>query len=130
MHETRTIAEWAIDLKLVDIPETVKDHARRFILDNFGCQVAGATLPWSKDYREVITRTRSGRGATVAYYGDQLAPDDTAFLNSAFNHANETDDTHLKSPTHPGGIAVPAAPAMAEYAKGDGAQLLFAVIAT
>jgi len=129
MHETRTIAEWAIDLKLVDIPETVKDHARRFMLDNFGCQVAGATLPWSKDYREVITRTRSGRGATVAYYGDQLAPDDAAFLNSAFNHANETDDTHLKSPTHSGGIAVPAALAMVEYAKGDGAQLLLAVIA-
>ena len=55
MHETRTIAEWAIDLKLVDIPETVKDHARCFILDNFGCQVAGATLPRSKGYREVIT---------------------------------------------------------------------------
>ena len=129
MHETRTIAEWAIGLNLSEIPEEVKAHARRFILDNFGCQVAGATLSWSKDYREVITRTRSGNGATVAYYGDRLAPDDAAFLNSAFNHANETDDTHLKSPTHPGGIAVPAAMAMAEYAEGDGEKLLLAVIA-
>lgn len=129
MNETRTIAEWAVSLKLSDIPEDVKAHARRFILDNFGCQIAGATLPWSKDYREVITRTRSGNGATVAYYGDRLAPDDAAFLNSAFNHANETDDTHLKSPTHPGGIAVPAALAMAEYAGGDGEKLLLAVIA-
>ena len=129
MHETRTIAEWAIGLNLSEIPEEVKAHARRFILDNFGCQVAGATLSWSKDYREVITRTRSGNGATVAYYGDRLAPDDAAFLNSAFNHANETDDTHLKSPTHPGGIAVPAALAMAEYAGGDGEKLLLAVIA-
>ena len=129
MHETRTIAEWAIGLNLSEIPEEVKAHARRFILDNFGCLVAGATLSWSKDYREVITRTRSGNGATVAYYGDRLAPDDAAFLNSAFNHANETDDTHLKSPTHPGGIAVPAAMAMAEYAEGDGEKLLLAVIA-
>jgi len=129
MHETRTIAEWAIGLNLSEIPEEVKAHARRFILDNFGCLVAGATLSWSKDYREVITRTRSGNGATVAYYGDRLAPDDAAFLNSAFNHANETDDTHLKSPTHPGGIAVPAALAMAEYAGGDGEKLLLAVIA-
>ena len=129
MNETRTIAEWAVSLKLAEIPEDVKAHARRFILDNFGCQIAGATLPWSKDYREVITRTRSGNGATVAYYGDRLAPDDAAFLNSAFNHANETDDTHLKSPTHPGGIAVPAALAMAEYAGGDGEKLLLAVIA-
>ena len=93
------------------------------------CQVAGATLSWSKDYREVFTRTRSGNAATVAYFGDRLAPDDAAFLNSAFNHANETDDTHLKSPTHPGGIAVPAALAMAEYAGGDGEKLLLAVIA-
>ena len=129
MHETRTIADWAIGLNLSEIPEEVKAHARRFILDNFGCLVAGATLSWSKDYREVITRTRSGNGATVAYYGDRLAPDDAAFLNSAFNHANETDDTHLKSPTHPGGIAVPAAMAVAEYAEGDGEKLLLAVIA-
>jgi 2-methylcitrate dehydratase PrpD len=129
MNETRTIAEWAIGLKLSEIPENVKEHARRFILDNFGCQIAGATLPWSKDYHRVITQTRSGNGASVAYYGDRLAPDDAAFLNSAFNHANETDDTHLKSPTHPGGIAVPAALAMAEYAKGDGEKLLLAVIA-
>ena len=129
MYETRTIAEWAIGLNLSEIPEEVKAHARRFILDNFGCQVAGATLSWSKDYREVITRTRSGNAATVAYFGDRLAPDDAAFLNSAFNHANETDDTHLKSPTHPGGIAVPAALAMAEYAGGDGEKLLLAVIA-
>ena len=80
MHETRTIAEWAVGLSLFKIPEEVKAHIRRFILDNFGCQVAGATLSWSKDYREVITRTRSGNGATVAFYGDCLAPDDAAFL--------------------------------------------------
>jgi 2-methylcitrate dehydratase PrpD len=58
-----------------------------------------------------------------------MSPDDAAFLNSTFNHANETDDTHLKSPTHPGGIAVPAAVAMAEYAKASGEKLLLAVIA-
>jgi len=56
-------------------------------------------------------------------------PDDTAFLNATFNHANETDDTHLKSPTHPGQIAVPSAMALAEYAGADGERLLLAVIA-
>ena len=46
MNETRTLATWASGLQLSDIPDTVKDHARRFILDNFGCQIAGATLSW------------------------------------------------------------------------------------
>ena len=128
MNETRTLADWAAGLKLQDVPEKVRDYAKRFILDNFGCQIAGAVLPWSKTYYDVMKATRSGTHCTVAYYGDKMAPDDAAFLNSTFNHANETDDTHLKSPTHPGGIAVPAAQAMAEYAKASGDKLLLAVI--
>lgn len=129
MHETRTLANWVANLRYEDIPETVRDHARRFILDNFGCQVAGATLPWSRSYYDMMRDTRSGSHSTIAYFGDKMAPDDAAFLNSTFNHANETDDTHLKSPTHPGGIAVPAALALAEYAGATGKQLLVAVVA-
>ena len=129
MNETKTLADWTAGLKLKEIPDTVREHARRFILDNFGCQIAGATLPWSQTYYDVIRKTRSGTHCTISYFGDKFSPDDAAFLNSTFNHANETDDTHLKSPTHPGGIAVPAAQALAEYAKADGARFLAAVIA-
>ncbi len=128
MNETKQLADWSARLKLADVPDQVRDYAKRFILDNIGCQIAGATLPWSKTYYDVMKATRSGTHATVAYFGDKMAPDDAAFLNSTFNHANETDDTHLKSPTHPGGIAVPAAMAMAEYAKAGGDKLLLAVI--
>ena len=129
MHESKTLASWVAGLQLSDVPHEVRAHARRFILDNFGCQIAGATLPWSQTYYNVLRSTRSGNPSTVAYFGDKLSPDDAAFLNSTFNHANETDDTHLKSPTHPGGIAVPAALALAEYAKAGGEKLLLAVIA-
>ena len=48
MHETKILAEWIAGLRLEDVPETVKAHARRFLLDNFGCQIAGATVPWSR----------------------------------------------------------------------------------
>lgn len=129
MNETKTLAEWVTSLRLEDIPQPVVDSAKRFLLDNFGCQIAGATLPWSQQYYDVITRTRSGTHSTVAYHGNKLAPDDAAFINAAFNHANETDDTHLKSPTHPGQIAVPSALAIAEYAGASGAKLLLGVIA-
>ena len=129
MSETRILADWVSGLRYEDIPEDVREHARRFILDNFGCQIAGATLPWSKTYYDMMKATRSGSHSTVAFYGDRMSPDDAAFLNSTFNHANETDDTHLKSPTHPGGIAVPAALALSEYANATGEQLLVAVVA-
>ncbi len=129
MAETRMLAEWVSTLRYEDIPGDVREHARRFILDNFGCQIAGAGLPWSKRYYDMMRATRSGSHATVTYYGDRMAPDDAAFLNSTFNHANETDDTHLKSPTHAGGIAVPAALALSEFAGATGKQLLVAVVA-
>jgi 2-methylcitrate dehydratase PrpD len=129
MNETSVLAEWASGLRMKDIPDTVKDHAKRFLLDNFGCQIAGATLPWSKQFYDVLTKSRSGTHSTVAYYGTKLSPDDAAFLNATFNHANETDDTHLKSPTHPGQIAVPCALAIAEYVNASGEQLLLGVIA-
>jgi 2-methylcitrate dehydratase PrpD len=129
MNETSVLAEWVSGLRMKDIPDTVKEHAKRFLLDNFGCQIAGATLPWSKQFYDVMTRTRSGTHSTVAYYGTKLSPDDAAFLNATFNHANETDDTHLKSPTHPGQIAVPCALAIAEYANATGENLLLGVIA-
>jgi len=130
MNETRTLAEFAAALHYEDLPENVQSHSKRFILDNLGCQIAGATLPWSKSYYDLLTETRSGRGGTVVHYGRQLAPDDAAFLNSTFNHANEIDDTHLKSPTHAGAVAVPAALAMVEYAHGSGKDLVTAVAAS
>jgi 2-methylcitrate dehydratase PrpD len=129
MNESRQLAQWVAGLRPSDVPEEVRALTRRFILDNFGCQIAGATLPWSRTYYDVLRATRSGSPSTVAYFGDKLSPDDAAFLNSTFNHANETDDTHLKSPTHPGGIAVPAALALAEYAHASGASVLLAVVA-
>lgn len=129
MHESRTLAQWVAGLRYEDVPREVREQARRFILDNIGCQIAGATLPWSRSYYDVLRRTRSGSDATVAFFGDKLAPDEAAFINSAFNHANETDDTHLKSPTHPGNIAMPVSLAMAEYAHASGVKLLLGVIA-
>ena len=82
MHESRALASWVAGLRYQDVPDNAREHARRFILDNIGCQIAGATLPWSQTYYDVIRKTRSGSHATIAYFGDQLSPDDAAFIRS------------------------------------------------
>ena len=74
MNETRTLAHWAANLKLENLPDNVREYAKRFILDNFGCQIAGATLPWSQTYYDVMKATRSGTHATVSYFGDKMSP--------------------------------------------------------
>ena len=129
MNETKVMAEWVAELDLKAMPQRVVDSVKLFLLDNIGCIIGGTTVPWSSTYYNVIRQTRSGHHSTVAYFGDKLSPDDAAFLNSTFNHANETDDTHLKSPNSSGRHRDPASLALAEYAASSGKHLLLAMIA-
>lgn len=129
MRETEQLARFVTGLGAEALPEAVLRYAKRLLLDSLGCQLAGSALPWSRACYETLRRTRSGQHATVVGSGLRLAPDDAAFLNALYCHANESDDTHLKSPTHPGQVAVPAALALAEYAGAGGRDFLRAMVA-
>lgn len=106
----------------------VVNQAKRMILDNLACQISGAPLPWSRAYRDAAVSLGAGNGATSVYDGDALSIDEAAFLNSAYGHANEFDDTHLASATHPGSVIIPAALALAERDHRTGRELVEAVI--
>ncbi|MBI4191972.1 MAG: tripartite tricarboxylate transporter substrate binding protein [Betaproteobacteria bacterium] len=69
MNEMRTLATWIADLKLSGIPNSVKVYARRFIVANFGCHIAGAMLPWSQVYRDVLCRTHGSTRSAVSKKG-------------------------------------------------------------
>ncbi|WP_315834445.1 MmgE/PrpD family protein [Bradyrhizobium prioriisuperbiae] len=70
----------------------------------------------------------AGRGAaTVASFPLTAAPADAALANGVMAHADETDDSHNESRSHPGSSVVPAALAMGEDGGIDGTRLLRAV---
>jgi len=72
--------------------------------------------------------TYAGKGAaTVAGSLLTAAPIDAALANGVMAHADETDDSHAPSLTHPGCGIVPAALAMAEREEASGEALLRAV---
>ncbi len=129
MNETHILAEWVSQLDLRHSSDAGSGQreavpARQYRLHHW--RRDGAV---ELDLLQCDPETRSGHHATVAFFGDKMSPDDAAFLNSTFNHANESDDTHLKSPTHPGGIATPASFALGEYTACSGRDLLLAMIA-
>jgi 2-methylcitrate dehydratase PrpD len=103
-------------------------QGRRMLVDQLACQIVGATLPWSRAYRDAVIALGPGSGASVVYYGDTLAVDQAAFVNSAFGHAIELDDTHLAAMTHPSQVVVPAVLALAEQRGLGGRAALEAVI--
>ena len=70
----------------------------------------------------------SGQGtATVAGSSLVAAPIDAALANGVLAHADETDDSHSASQSHPGCAVVPAALAAGEQHGIDGTRFLRAV---
>ncbi len=124
--ETERLAHFAADV--TTFAPVVIEQGKRMLLDQFACQIAGATLPWSRAYRDAMTTLGAGGVASVVYYGDAFPLDQAAFINSAFGHANEYDDTHLGAAMHPGSIVIPAVTAIAAARHFSGQRVLDAVI--
>jgi 2-methylcitrate dehydratase PrpD len=126
MNDGALLAAFAVNTR--SFPPEAIEQAKRMVVDGIACQIAFATLPWSRAYRAAMTSLGSGGGATVVYYGDRTSIDNAAFLNSAFLHANEYDDTHLGSGTHPGSIVLAPSLALAEQRGRSGRAVLEAMI--
>ena len=117
LSETRALSEWAAAAALGDLPEGVVHDTKRLILDQLGCQVGCARLPWSRTVLGAV-RDLSGSGpATVVVFGDRLPADEAAFVNSVFAHGNEIDDAHIDFRTHPGSVVIPAALAASQAGR-------------
>ncbi len=129
MTVAEDLATFAQNVDLSDIPIDIQNHTKRIILDQLSVQLACADLPWSTGVYEGITALGSGGPSTVARYGDSVAVDDAAYINSAFGHAFEMDDISIKSINHVGCHAVPTALAVGQQQNSSGEEFLTAVTA-
>jgi 2-methylcitrate dehydratase PrpD len=125
MNETADLAEFAHSITLAQVPERTRAHARLLILDQLGCQLGCARLPWSQQVYQAIMALGSSGPSVVMAMGDLVRPDDAAFINGTFGAANEIDDAHTGVRMHAGAVVVPAVLAVAQ-AEGvrDGADVL------
>ncbi len=109
------------------LPPAVVEKTQHHLLDTVAAMVSGAGLPPG---RKAIAYARSRGGpkeATVVASGFLAGAENAALANGMLAHADETDDSHAPSLTHPGCGIVPAALAMAEREGRDGRSLLRAV---
>ena len=125
---TAFLAEWAAEFRLKDAPEAVVGRMKALVLDFLRVVAVGARMPWSRGARRMALEL-GGRGtSTILLYGDRLDAARSAFVNGAFAHACDLDDTHVGSMHHPGASVLPAALAMAEREDIGGRELLEAAI--
>ncbi|MBN2062042.1 MAG: MmgE/PrpD family protein [Deltaproteobacteria bacterium] len=130
MNETRALAEFVAGIQYRDLTEEVIDKAKNLILDQLGCQLAFATLPWSKIiYRYVEAKHGGKEISTVSYYGLRTVTEDAVFANATFGHGFEMDDDEAHTMSHPGVVVIPSALALGEAKGINGKEFLTAVVA-
>ncbi|MBV9565028.1 MAG: MmgE/PrpD family protein [Bradyrhizobium sp.] len=109
------------------LPDEVAEQAKYHLVDTVAAMISGSELPPGQAAQRYI-REHGGNGAiTVVGSALTASPIDAALANGVMAHADETDDSHNESRSHPGCSVVPAALASCEVFGVDGIGLLRAV---
>lgn len=109
------------------IPESVRERARIHILDTFGAMVSGSQLKPGRLVRSFV-ETQGGVPESSVVLGTRTTAILAALANAVMAHADETDDAHFGTVSHPGSVIVPSALAVAERQHRPGAELVEAVV--
>lgn len=110
------------------LPEAVAEKAKQHILDTLAAMVSGSRLKPGELAIKFI-RQQGGTPEAQIIGADFLTTAINAAMTNGFMaHADETDDSHAPSLTHPGCAIVPAALAMAERENASGEAFLRAVV--
>ena len=109
-------------------PREVMERAKIHLVDTVAAMISGSRLLPGK---AAITHIRSLGGKPEAgVIGTRIVTSaaNAALANGMFGHADETDDTHPPSLTHPGTSVTPAAFAIGERNRLSGTVVLRAVV--
>src|SRR5712675_2820130 len=109
------------------LPAEVMEKTKQHILDTLAAMISGSELPPGRTALQ-FARAYGGREvATVVASNFACGPIEAALTNGMLAHADETDDSHAPSQSHPGCAVVPAALAAGERFGISGERFLRAV---
>ncbi len=125
---TALLAEWAANFRLEDAPAEVVERMKALVLDLLRVVTVGARMPWSRAARRLALELGGNGTSSIMLCGSRLDAARAAFVNGAYAHACDLDDTHVGSMHHAGASILPAVLAMAERENSSGRALLEAAI--
>jgi 2-methylcitrate dehydratase PrpD len=110
------------------LPQAAIEKARQHILDTVAAMISGTHLRPGQLAIAYATALGGARQASIV--GTRLLTSSVtaALANGMLAHADETDDSHAPSRTHPGCAVIPSALAVAESVHASGEHLLKAVV--
>lgn len=111
-----------------ELPKDVALKAKGHILDTIAAMVSGSTLLPGRLIARYVQAQGGAPESCVVGSSIVTTAVNAALANGIMAHADETDDSHAPSMTHPGCAVIPAALAMAEREGRDGESFLKAVV--
>ena len=109
------------------LPPAVVEKTKHHVLDTIAAMVSGSRLAPGKKAIGYVKTLGGIKEACVIGSNIITTAVNAALANGMLGHADETDDSHAPSLTHPGCGIVPGALAMAERERRNGAVFLRAV---
>lgn len=110
------------------LPREVAARAKLHLVDTFAAMISGSRLLPGKTGIAYVRTLGGAREAGIVGTRIVTSAANAALANGMSGHADETDDTHPPSLTHPGTSVVPAALAIGERGKLSGAAVLRAIV--
>ena len=110
------------------LPAEAVEAGKHHLIDTLAAIVSGSRLLPGKKAVAYVKSLGGVKEATVVGTRLLTSTVNAAFANGMMAHADETDDSHTRSQSHPGCGTVPAALAMAERGRRDGRAMLRAVV--
>src|SRR5438132_7002403 len=110
-----------------ELPDEVTEKTKQHILDTVAAMISGSELTPGRAALQFAGAYGGKEVATVVASKLLCGPIEAAFVNAMLAHADETDDSHAPSQSHPGCAVVPAALAAGERFGVDGHAFIRAV---
>src|SRR5437016_11097864 len=109
------------------LPDEVTEKTKQHILDTLAAMISGSELIPGRAALQFAGAYGGKEVATVVASKILCGPIEAALANGVLAHADETDDSHAPSQSHPGCAIVPAALAAGERFGISGTHFLRAV---
>ena len=129
-HEnvTARLAQFIVESRWSDIPQSLRKEAQRSILNHIGCALGSCRDPAVERALAVADRFSGPRVATVAGRTERLDLLGAAFINAMSSNVLNFDDTHVPTVIHPSASVAPPLLAWSEHRRVSGPELLHAFI--
>ncbi len=109
------------------LPDEVIEKTKQHVLDTLSAMISGSALRPGQAAL-ALARAYGGKEISTVVASDILCgPIEAALTNGMLAHADETDDSHSPSQSHPGCAVIPAALAVGERFAISGTHFLRAV---